>query len=280
MLFSWCCRWFFPITSPAVQELDRKVTMAEQIATMRYLMNAFTFWFMIFFLPPAKFRFFLFPQISLRRSTLRNDSFRGLESWFHYFCFLKSLAVRIVVVVLSSCAPSFSFFRPFLFPQLGRYFSPTGQVILRAFWITMQRYEIPIYQVCDSVRYHAIAEHFLQNTHHLTLNIQHWKSPRSQRFYRWSVTRQVNINHSPLSRFPEVIENSLHLLGRERLASLFISHLLQFIPERLATPNPTHEMIHGRAWHTLGKVHQSQFLLRIRTVYKIFHNLNFLKFRK
>ena len=68
--------------------------MAEQIATMRYRMNAFMFWFMIFFLPPAKFRFFLFPQISLRRSTLRNDSFRGLESWFHYFCFQKSLAVR------------------------------------------------------------------------------------------------------------------------------------------------------------------------------------------
>ena len=26
----------------------------------------------------------------------------------------------------------------------------------------------------------------------------------------------------------------------------------------------------------IGKVHQSQFLLRIRAVYKIFHNLNFL----
>ena len=110
-------------------------------------------------------------------------------------------------------------------------------------------------------------------------SVHFFKSLRSQRFYRWSATRQVNIlniNHSPLSRFPEVIENSLHLLGRERLASLFIPHLLQFIPERLATPNPTHEMIHGRAWHTLGKVHQSQFLLRIRAVYKIFHNLNFL----
>ena len=162
MLFSWCCRWFFPITSPAVQELDRKVTMAEQIATMRYRMNAFMFWFMIFFLPPAKFRFFLFPQISLRRSTLRNDSFRGLESCFHYFCFLlESLAVR--ESWLFSCFPVLprSLLQAFLFSQLGRYFSPTGQVILRAFWITMQRYEIPIYQVCDSVRYHAIPEHFI-----------------------------------------------------------------------------------------------------------------------
>ena len=31
--------------------LDRKVTMAEQIATIRYRMNAFMFWFMIFFCP-------------------------------------------------------------------------------------------------------------------------------------------------------------------------------------------------------------------------------------
>ena len=130
MLFSWCCRWFFPITSPAVQELDRKVTMAEQIATMRYLMNAFMFWFIIFFLPPAKFRFFLFPQISLRRSTLRNDSFRGLESWFHYSCFLKSLAVR--ESWLLSCFPvlprslsSGLFYFPNqgdIFLQLGKWF--------------------------------------------------------------------------------------------------------------------------------------------------------------
>lgn len=51
ILFSCCCRWFFPITSPAVHELVRKVTMAEQIATIRYRMNAFMFWFMIFSAP-------------------------------------------------------------------------------------------------------------------------------------------------------------------------------------------------------------------------------------
>ena len=33
MLFSCCCRWFFPMTRPAVHELDRKVTMAEQMDT-------------------------------------------------------------------------------------------------------------------------------------------------------------------------------------------------------------------------------------------------------
>ena len=47
-----------------MQELDRKVTMAEQIATMRYRMNAFMFWFIIFFLPPAKFRFSSFRFLS------------------------------------------------------------------------------------------------------------------------------------------------------------------------------------------------------------------------
>ena len=30
-----------------------------------------------------------------------------------------------------------------------------------------------------------------------------------------------------------------------------------------------------KLYDTLGKVHQSQFLLRIRAVYKVFHNLNF-----
>ena len=45
ILFSCCCRWFFPITRPAVHELVRKVTMAEHTATMRYLMNAFMFSF-------------------------------------------------------------------------------------------------------------------------------------------------------------------------------------------------------------------------------------------
>ena len=82
-----------------MQELDRKVTMAEQIATIRYRMNAFMFWFMIFFCPLLSFAFssFLrrsFPHPFSGEYFLRNDSFRGLESCFHYFCFLKSLAVR------------------------------------------------------------------------------------------------------------------------------------------------------------------------------------------
>ena len=56
MLFSCCCRWFFPITSPAVHELVRKVAMAEHTATMRYLMNAFIFGFIRFSCPLLTFR--------------------------------------------------------------------------------------------------------------------------------------------------------------------------------------------------------------------------------
>ena len=56
MLFSCCCLWFFPITSPAVHELVRKVTMAEHTATMRYLMNAFIFGFIRFSCPLLTFR--------------------------------------------------------------------------------------------------------------------------------------------------------------------------------------------------------------------------------
>ena len=195
-------------------------------------------WF--FFCPLLSFAFSSFLRFLLEEVLCETTLFEAWSLGFITFVFWKALPWENRGYSLVFLCFPVLFFRPFLFPQLGRYFSPTGQVILRAFWITMQRYEIPIYQVCDSVRYHAIAEHFYSK--HLTL-----------------------------SRFPEVIENRLHLLGRERLASLFIPHLLQFIPERLATPNPTHEMIHGRAWHTLGKVHQPQFLLRIRAVYKIFH---------
>ena len=74
MLFSWCCRWFFPFTRPAVHELERNVTTAEHTATMRYLMNAFMFW-LISILPPFSF-------VSRRRFPVRDskDSLQGLES--------------------------------------------------------------------------------------------------------------------------------------------------------------------------------------------------------
>ena len=73
MLFSCCCLWFFPITRPAVHELVRKVTMAEQIATMRYLMNAFIFGFIRFSCPLLTFRL-------LFKKKKEKDSYQGLES--------------------------------------------------------------------------------------------------------------------------------------------------------------------------------------------------------
>lgn len=90
MLFSWCCRWFFPITRPAVHELERNVTTAEHTATMRYLMNAFMFW-LISILPPFSFvsrrriserisslsGWFLFRMVPFRESSLSGFSFSG-----------------------------------------------------------------------------------------------------------------------------------------------------------------------------------------------------------
>ena len=73
ILFSCCCLWFFPITSPAVHELVRKVTMAEQIATMRYLMNAFIFGFIRFSCP-------LLTSRLLFKKKKEKDSYQGLES--------------------------------------------------------------------------------------------------------------------------------------------------------------------------------------------------------
>ena len=109
MLFSWCCRWFFPITRPAVHELERNVTTAEHTATMRYLMNAFMFW-LINILPPFSFvsrrRFpekisslsgkFPFGFILFRRfSGKRFEGLvAGLGVWFDEFWFEFSFPVR------------------------------------------------------------------------------------------------------------------------------------------------------------------------------------------
>ena len=129
MLFSWCCRWFFPITSPAVQELDRKVTMAEQIATIRYRMNAFMFWFMIFFCPllsiafPLSSDFSYFLRFLLEEVLCETTRFEAWSLGFITLVCLKSLAVRIVAVVLFFCAPSFSFRGLFIFPIREIFFS-------------------------------------------------------------------------------------------------------------------------------------------------------------
>ena len=79
--------------------------MAEQIATMRYRMNAFMFWFMIFFCPLLSFAFSSFLRFLLEEVLCETTR---IEAWSLVFI-------------------------TFLFSQLGRYFSPTGQVILRAF---------------------------------------------------------------------------------------------------------------------------------------------------
>ena len=106
-----------------MQELDRKVTMAEQIATIRYLMNAFMFWFMIFFLPPAKFRFFLFPQKKFSSSVFWRVLFaKRLVSRLGVLVSLllfseKPSRERIVVILLFSCASPFSSSGLFYFPN-------------------------------------------------------------------------------------------------------------------------------------------------------------------
>ena len=99
-------------------------------------MNAFMFWFMIFFLPPVKFRFFLFPQISLISSDFsyilrflleevlcETTRFEAWSLGFITLVFLKSLAVRIVAVVVFFGAPSFSFRGLFIFPIREIFFS-------------------------------------------------------------------------------------------------------------------------------------------------------------
>ena len=89
-----------------------------------------------FFLPPVKFRFFLFPQISLISSDFsyflrflleevlcETTRFEAWSLGFITLVFLKSLAVRIVAVVLFFGAPSFSFRGLFIFPIREIFFS-------------------------------------------------------------------------------------------------------------------------------------------------------------
>ena len=112
-----------------MQELDRKVTMAEQIATIRYRMNAFMFWFMIFFCPLLSFAFPLssdfsyFLRFLLEEVLCETTRFEAWSLGFITLVFQKSLAVRIVAVVLFFGAPSFSFRGLFIFPIREIFFS-------------------------------------------------------------------------------------------------------------------------------------------------------------
>jgi 4-amino-4-deoxy-L-arabinose transferase len=74
-----------------VQELDRKVTMAEQIATMRYRMNAFMFWFMIFFCPLLSFAFSSFLRFLLEEVLCETTRF---EAWSLGFIFFFIFPIR------------------------------------------------------------------------------------------------------------------------------------------------------------------------------------------
>ena len=177
-----------------------------------------------------------------------------------------------MAVVLFSCAPSFSFRGLFIFPIREIFFSNWASDFAR-----FLNHDAKIRNPdLSGVRYHAIpCDSGTFSEKPSTLNIKKASVPSDSIAGPSPAKLTLITNNSPLSRFPEVFYDSLYLFGSKRLASLVIFHLLQLIPERPATPNPTHEMIHGRAWHTLRKVHQAQFLLRIRAVYKIFHNLNF-----
>ena len=128
MLFSWCCRWFFPITSPAVQELDRKVTMAEQIATIRYRMNAFMFWFMIFFCPLLSFAFSSFLRFLLEEVLCETTRFEAWSLGFITFVFWKALPwENRGCCLLFSCASPFSSLGLFYFPNQGDIFLQLGK---------------------------------------------------------------------------------------------------------------------------------------------------------
>ena len=86
-------------------------------------MNAFMFWFMIFFCPLLSFAFSSFLRFLLEEVLCETTRFEAWSLGFITLVFLKSLAVRIVAVVLFFCAPSFSFRGLFIFPIREIFFS-------------------------------------------------------------------------------------------------------------------------------------------------------------
>ena len=118
MLFSWCCRWFFPITRPAVHELERNVTTAEHTATMRYLMNAFMFW-LISILPPFSF-------VSCRRFSERISSLSVLS-------FSEDFPVRDSKDSLQGLESGLTNFGLNSASQLEKNIFPVGKVIFQRF---------------------------------------------------------------------------------------------------------------------------------------------------
>ena len=72
-------------------------------------------------------------------------------------------------------------------------------------------------------------------------------------------------------RLPQLFDNGPYLLWRKLLAGSLVTRLQELIPEWGAAANPNHQVIDGGTRIALGKIHQSQFLLGVRTNDKIFH---------
>ncbi len=174
MLFSWCCRWFFPITSPAVHELERNVTTAEHPATMRYLMNAFIFW-LISILPPFSF-------VSRRRFSERISSLSGgsLLGWFPFvFFFSEDFPVRDSKDSLQGLESGLTNFGLNSASQLEKNIFPVGKVIFQRFLNHDAKIRHSSYPV---VRCRAIVKHLVWNP----LKFYHFRFYRAK-FYQFRV---------------------------------------------------------------------------------------------
>ena len=64
--------------------------------------------------------------------------------------------------------------------------------------------------------------------------------------------------------FSQLLHDCAHLSGREGFARGVIASLLEFVPERLASANPSHEMVDCRARITVGEVQEGKLLLGVR----------------
>ena len=73
------------------------------------------------------------------------------------------------------------------------------------------------------------------------------------------------------SWFSQLLHDCPHLSGREGFARGVIACLLEFVPERFASANPSHEVVDCRARITVGEVQEGKLLLRVWVNGKSFH---------
>ena len=73
----------------------------------------------------------------------------------------------------------------------------------------------------------------------------------------------VNGEWSMFSGFTQLRDDGADLPGREGFAGGVVAGLLEFVPKRVASTNPAHQVIDGGSRAAVGEVQEGKFLLGV-----------------